>query len=257
MSDLKCMIVEDEALGRALLRNMILEDSELTLVAEVENGQEAYAQIQQRQPDLLFLDVETPGLSGLELLEALRFVGLPVPTTIFVTAYDKYALKAFEVHAFDYLLKPFDEPRFKHAIEGAKARARADQMVKSQGAEGTDNLLANARNPRIAVRSNGKITLLRLDTIDWIEASGNYLLLHVGKTTHAIRETMQSFAQKLSRFPFARIHRSTIVNLNRISDIQPWYTGEYVVRLDTGAELTMTRTYRRSLMELIGHGAAK
>jgi two-component system, LytTR family, response regulator len=254
MNQVKCVVVEDEALARELLKNMILDDSELLLAGEADNGQDACTLIQQTQPELLFLDVEMPGLSGLEVLEALRFEGVPVPTTIFVTAYDKYALKAFEAHAVDYLLKPFDEARFQHAVKAAKARARAEKALK-HGANpdsGMDKLLVSMRNPKIAVRNQGKITLIRLETIDWVEASGNYLLLHVGKTIHTIRETMNSFAERLTRFPFARIHRSTIVNVNRISNIQPWYTGEYVIRLDTGAELTMTRTYRKNLAGLLG-----
>ena len=255
MSKLKCVVVDDEKLGREILCNVIAEDRDLTVVGEAGNGQEAFALIQAQNPDLLFLDIEMPGVSGFELLEMLRYEGVPVPTTVFVTAYDQYALRAFEAHAVDYLLKPFDEARFRRAVEVAKARARADRNVHSQ--QNVEDLLAAMRTARIPVRAQGRIVFVRLEAIDWVEASGNYLRLHVGTKEHTIRETMHSFEQRLSPYPFARIHRSAIVNLNRILDIQPWYTGEYIVRLDTGKELTMSRTYRDNLMSLVRKEKAK
>jgi two-component system LytT family response regulator len=247
MRTLKCVVVDDEDLGRSVLTSAIAEDRDLVVVGEAANGQEAFTLIQEQVPDLLFLDIEMPGISGFELLEMLRFEGVSAPVTVFVTAYDRYALQAFEEHAVDYLLKPFDEVRFRKAVDVAKQRARADKRADSRIQE----LLASVRTSRIAVRSQGRISFVRLETIDWVEARGNYLVLHVGAAEHLIRETMHSFEERLAAFPFVRIHRSAIVNIDRIVELQPWYTGEYIVRLDTGKELTLSRTYRDSLLSLI------
>ena len=247
MRTLKCVIVDDETLGRSALKTAIADDRDLVVVGEAENGQEAFAVIQEHQPDLLFLDIEMPIMSGFELLEMLRFEGIPAPVTIFVTAYDRYALQAFEEHAVDYLLKPFDEARFAKAIAVAKQRAWADKQADPR----LQDLLASVRTSRIAVRSQGRISFIRLETIDWVEAKGNYLVLHVGSAEHLIRETMRAFEERLVSFPFVRIHRSAIVNIDRITELQPWYTGEYIVRLDTGKELTLSRTYRDTLLALI------
>jgi two-component system LytT family response regulator len=247
MRILKCVVVDDEDLGRSVLRSAIAEDRDLLIVGEAANGQGAFTLIQEQLPDLLFLDIEMPVISGFELLEMLRFEGIRAPITIFVTAYDRYALQAFEEHAVDYILKPFDEARFRKAVQVAKQRAWADKQADSR----IQDMLASVRTSRIAVRSQGRINFVRLQDIDWVESNGNYLTLHVGNATHVIRETMNSFEERLASFPFVRIHRSAIVNIDRIAELQPWYTGEYIVRLDSGKELTLTRTYRDNLLSLV------
>jgi len=247
---LTCVLVDDERLGRELLRTMIAEDEELAVLGESGSGQDAFALIQSGKPDLLFLDVEMPGMSGIELLEMLRFEGVPMPTIVFVTAYDRYALQAFDAHAVDYLLKPFDEARFRRAVAVAKSRTRADRGLRQS--DQVNQLVVAMRTARIPVRSHGTISFVPIDTIDWVEADRNHLKLHVGPVEHTIRETMNSFEQRLAPHPFARIHRSIIVNLNRIQNVQPWYTGEYIVRLDTGKELTMSRSYRKAFFATLG-----
>jgi two-component system, LytTR family, response regulator len=238
---LTCVIVDDETLGRNAIRQVLAQDPDVNIVGEATNAETAYDLIESTHPDLLFLDIEMPEMSGLELLQLLRSEGVRMPTVVFITAWDQYAIRAFEAQAVDYLLKPFDDQRFRRACEVAKMRARADHAVH---AARLDAVLSGMQTGRIAIRKKGRISFIDIDVIDWVEADANYLHIHVGSETHVTRETMHSFETRLQGHRFARVHRSAIVNIARIREVEPWYTGEHVLKLDNGRELTLTRTYR-------------
>ena len=249
MPKLTCVVVDDEELGRSALRTAISEDPDLHFVGEANDGECAIPLIKEKKPDLLFLDIEMPEMNGFELLDALKSEGAHIPTVVFVTAWDSYALKAFDAQAVAYLLKPFDEERFRRSVNTAKARVIADRALTAD--QRANNLLSAIRAERIAIRSNGRVIFLPLETIDWIEAEGNYLRLHTSTGAHLVRSTMQSFELRLKGLPFVRVHRSAIVNINRIRELQPWPTGEYIVRMQSGREVTMTRTYRDKFFEIM------
>jgi two-component system LytT family response regulator len=207
--------------------------------------------------DLLLLDVQLPGSggNGFALLRALREQGLPLPWVIFITAYDQYALQAFEVHASDYLLKPFSQRRFREALERAKAQlqsARLDETLKRLQA------LLNAQGPtqaqparRLLVKSSGRITFLPVDEIDYIEAEGKYAVVHAKGQTHRLRESLRSLEQRLDA-RFVRVHKSTIVNVERIQELHPWFHGDGVIVLEDGTELRLSRRYKPLLEERLG-----
>jgi two-component system LytT family response regulator len=197
----------------------------------------------------VFLDVQMPGRDGFGVIEAVPETQLPV--VVFVTAFDEHALRAFEVHAFDYLLKPFDAARFNKTVERVRA-----QLAKSKNGSHDSRLQSlleelrskPAASTRFAVRTPGRVFFVKQEEIDWIEAADNYVCLHVGADTHLLRETMNSIEQRLDASKFARIHRSTIVNLDRIKELRPWFHGEYVVILRQGTELTLSRSYRDKVL---------
>jgi two-component system LytT family response regulator len=250
---LRTVIVEDEPLARERLRSLLDAHEDVDVVAECADGHEAVATLRRENPDVVFLDIQIPGCDGFEVLEA---VGADrVPAIVFVTAYDQYALRAFEVHAVDYLLKPYDEDRFNRALE--RARVTVKQGVDEAVKEKLLSLLKDLRSPqgyvdRLVVKSAGRIFFLRVPEIDWIESAGNYVCLHVGGETHLLRETMNSLEARLDPTHFARIHRGTIVNIDRIRELQPLFHGEYQVRLQNQTELVLSRGYRDRLQEAIG-----
>jgi two-component system LytT family response regulator len=250
---IRTLIVDDEPLSRRRLRDLLADEPEFTLIGECANGLEAVAALQDQPCDLVFLDVQMPGLDGLEV--ARRLASGSGPAVIFVTAHDCYALPAFEVHAVDYLLKPFDRERFKKALVWAQATIRRDQGAAPADLP-PDTLaeLRGGRKPveRLTIKSSGRIYFLKTDQIDWIEAAGNYLRLHVGNDTHLLRETMNNLEARLDPDRFWRVHRSTIVNVDRIRELQPLFHGDYVLFLRDGTELTLSRTYRRNLPGLSG-----
>lgn len=246
---IRAIVVDDEPLACERIRMLLDGQADVEIVAECRNGADAVRAIQQLAPDLVFLDVQMPELDGFEVLERLSPGRLPV--IVFVTAYDQYALKAFEVSALDYLLKPFDRERFTKALE--RARSEVEHRKDGSANERLLELLSDlrgARRPleRIIVRSGGRVFFLRADEIDWIEAAGNYVRLHAGSEDHLYRETMAGMEKKLDAKRFARIHRSTIVNLDRIKELQPWFRGDYVVLLRDGRKLTLGRAYRDRLI---------
>lgn len=248
MEPIRTLIVDDEPLGRERIRDLLSDDPEINFIGECSNGAEAVALLREQECDLLFLDVNMPEMDGLEVVEAIG--PEQMPAVIFVTAYDQYALRAFEVHALDYLLKPFDQERFD------KALLRAKNFIQKKQSEATQQelleLLREVKgdlNPleRLVIKSSGKVFFLKTDEIDWIEAAGNYLRLHVGSDTHLIRETMSCLETKLCPIRFCRIHRSTIVNLERVQELEPLFHGDYAVILKDGTQLTLSRTYRQKL----------
>lgn len=231
---------------------MLSELPGFDVMAEFENSEDGLAYLETNPAELLFLDVQMPGLDGFALLEALSPDRTPL--VIFVTAYDEYALRAFEVHAFDYLLKPFDQARFVKTIERARKQLTSDE----RNSEKLLNLLnefrqRNQEPARFAIKTPGRLYFVRQEDIDWIEAADNYVNLHAGTDTHLIRETMNALEQRLDSHRFLRIHRSTIVNADRIKELRPWFHGEYVVLLENGTELTLSRTYREKILSLLGN----
>jgi two-component system LytT family response regulator len=249
---IRVLIVDDEPPARQRIRSLLKGDTEVEIVGECADGESAVTAVLDEQPDLVFLDVQMPLLDGFGVVEAVGPERMPV--TVFVTAHDQHALRAFEVNALDYLLKPYDRARFKKAVDRAKAligRPRHD-------AERLTELLAAVRGEpkppdRIAVKAANRVYLVRVEDIDWIEAAGNYLRLHTGKDEHLLRETMTALASRLDSAQFLRIHRSTIVNVERIREIQPWFHGDYAVILQDGRQLTLSRSYRTKVEALFGH----
>ncbi|HEX8176419.1 MAG TPA: LytTR family DNA-binding domain-containing protein [Pyrinomonadaceae bacterium] len=250
---IRVLLVDDEPLAREMIREMLKDDSEAEVAAECVNGREAIEAIQEHSPDLIFLDVQMPEIGGFEVLETLKSVHMP--HVIFVTAYDQYAVRAFEVHALDYLLKPFDRERFDSAWRRAKAH-----ILTSRNGEMDQRILAILEElkagskylERLVIKSGGRVFFLDTDDIDWIEAEGNYVSVHTGKKSHLLRETISSLEAQLDPKKFLRIHRSSIVKIDRIKELQPWFHGEYRVILLDGTQLTLSRNYRENLQEALG-----
>jgi two-component system, LytTR family, response regulator len=251
---IRTVIVDDEPLARTRIRSLLEREPDIVIVGECADGRQAVNDLRQLEPDLVFLDVQMPALDGFGVLEALDNERLPA--VIFVTAHDRYALRAFEVHALDYLLKPFDRERFQKALERVR-----NQLERAETAASRQRLLAlledvqAARKPlqRVVIKSEGRVFFVRVEDIDWIEAAGNYLRLHVGRETHLLRETMNGLEGRLDPAQFVRIHRSTMVQFDRIRELQPWFHGDYRVLLRDGTELTLSRGYRQKLQELLGN----
>ncbi len=220
-------------------------------MAECADGESAVNATLSAKPDVVFLDVQMPGINGFEALEAIEPEQWPL--IVFVTAYDKYAIHAFEIHAIDYLLKPFDEERFQKALR------RVRESLEKSHAEGRENLEKLLRAVgaerhylrRLGVKSGGRIVFLKTEDVDWFEATGNYITLHVGGETHLIRESMSDLEGKLDPNQFVRVHRSTIVNLDRAKELQPWFRGEQILLLKDGTQLTVGRVFRGRLRHLL------
>ncbi|HEY9285680.1 MAG TPA: LytTR family DNA-binding domain-containing protein [Pyrinomonadaceae bacterium] len=267
---IRALIVDDESLAREALLVMLNDDPEMEVVAECRNGKEAVTVIREQSPDVVFLDIQMPELDGFQVVEEVGAARMPV--TVFVTAYDKHALRAFEAHALDYLLKPFDHDRFNTALQRAKTFVRQqrlgeiseslfallrDMKLKTGKSHSeTDDIESGKAThkgsvDRVAIKSGGRIYFLKTREIDWVEGAGDYLTLHSGSQTHLIRETMGNFHARLDPQKFLRIHRSTIVNVERIKDIRPLYKGEYVVTLTSGIGLKASRGYRHELQQLL------
>jgi two-component system LytT family response regulator len=242
----KVVIVDDEPLAREGLRALLAGDREVEVVAECADGQVAIDAIRRTKPDIVFLDVQMPDLDGFDVLRALA--GEPLPAVVFVTAYDKYALRAFDVHAVDYLLKPFHDERFAEALARAKAR-RGENMTERIAR------LLDERKPkvmRVLVKTGGRVLFIRADEIDWIEAADYYVKLHVAGKVHMLRESMAALEARLDPELFFRVHRSAIVNLERVRELQPFSRREHVLVLRDGTRLRLTRSRRERLAALLG-----
>jgi two-component system LytT family response regulator len=253
MKKIRTLIVDDEPLARERLSALLAGESDMEVIGQARDGEEALTAIQDHSPDLVFLDVQMPQMNGFEVIEAVGSDKMPL--VIFVTAYDQHALKAFQVRALDYLLKPFDRERFTDALQRARK-----QIEREETGDLGRRLLAlvkdlrkdQPKSDRLVVKSGGRLFFLRTDEIDWIEAAGNYVRLHLGEDSHLFRETMNNMEARLDGRRFVRIHRSRIVNTDRIKELQPWFNGEYVVVLQNGARLTLSRGYREKLQERLG-----
>ena len=252
---IRVLIVDDEPLARKFIRRMLKDDQEVAVIGECKNGLEAVAAIREKSPDLVFLDVQMPELDGFMVLEALELKSMP--QVIFVTAYEQYAIRAFEIHALDYLLKPFDQARFSKALGHAKERLLAGNPQDEGESRQLTALLENIRQrpkflERLIIKADGRIIFLKTEEIDWLEADDKYVHLHVGKITHMVRQTLSGMEAQLNPERFLRIHRSVIVNLERIKELQPLFGGEHTVVLHDGTELTLSRNYKDKLFELLG-----
>ena len=252
--EIRVVIADDEPLARERLRQLLESEDEIEVIAECTDGALAVVAIEEHKPDLVFLDVQMPELDGFEVLAnispAVR------PSVIFVTAYDQFALRAFDVHAVDYLLKPFDRDRLQAALRRALERIRQKQTGDVNAR--LSALLAEVRSEskyieRLAIKASGRVVLLKVEDVDWVEAADNYVNLHAGSEAHLHRETMTSLEGRLPPNKFMRISRSTIVNVDRIKELQPLFHGEYAVILRNGTRLTLSRGYRDKLQQLLGN----
>jgi two-component system LytT family response regulator len=259
----RTLIVDDEPLARRNLRLLLEADAEVEIVGEAAGGREALAAIRLHSPDLVFLDIQMPELDGFGVLEHIEAERMPV--IVFVTAFDRYALRAFEFHALDYLLKPFDDARFEKALRLAKLQVEQRDIKDLSRRliallEGRDAPAAREPAPpprhltRLLIKSAGRVFFLKADEIDYVSAEDYYVKLHVGRKNHLLRETMNEMESKLDPEQFIRIHRSSIVNLERIRELQQHFNGDYVVVLQDGTELKLSRNRREQLQSLLKSG---
>lgn len=246
---MQVVIVDDEPLARERIRTLASAHADLVIAGECEDGAAAVAVIHRLQPDLVFLDVQMPELDGFEVLEALDVR----PAIIFITAYDEHAVRAFEVNAIDYLLKPVEAARFEAAV----GRARERLADPGSGRDTALDLVLSElrrvrpRPERLVIRDGAKVAFVLVDQIDWIDVAGNYARLHTGAGVHLLRETLKQLEQRLDPDRFIRVHRSIIVNLERITTVEPYFHGEYTLTLNDGTRLISSRTHSPRLRELL------
>jgi two-component system, LytTR family, response regulator len=249
---IRAIIVDDEPLARDGVRLHLEDAPDIQVVGEAGSGEEAITLIDEVRPDLMFLDVQMPGIDGFGVLEALGTSQMPV--TIFTTAYDQFAVRAFDAHAIDYILKPYDVERFNRALDRARDQLRTRRRSDMDARLGSLLAELKARSrfvERLVVRSGGRIVILRVGEIDYVEAASNYVRLHAGGKDYLLRETMTALEAKLDPAEFVRIHRSTMVRVDRIRELEPLFQGDYVVILTDGTRLTSSRGYRERLQELL------
>jgi two-component system LytT family response regulator len=272
---MRVLIVDDEPIARRRISRLLKLEEDVEVVDEVGSGNDAVTAIRETRPDLVFLDVQMPDMDGFAVVSALTTEALPA--IIFITAYNEYAVRAFDVNAIDYILKPFDSERFRSAFQRArshleqKSSAEAGRRIKALleevlGEERAQALAAGQGNghgahpaspggtahrvrhlDRLMVKHDGRVYFVKVSEVDWFEAAGNYVRVHVGRVSHLIRETMHGIESQLEPNQFARIHRAVIVNLDRIRELQPWFAGDYIVILRDGRQLKLSRTYREAL----------
>ncbi len=251
---IRALVVDDEAHARTRLRQLLLVERDIELVAECANGREAVEGIQRHRPDLVFLDVQMPRLGGFEVCQTLLEAKAALPLIVFVTAHDQYALKAFEIHALDYLLKPFDSERFRQALDHVRAQMRRAQAPASDSALSSllQELRGRTQRPeRLVFKQNGGMIFIQVAAIDWVEADGNYIKVQAGATTHHVRETLASIEAQLPQESFLRLSRSTIVNLDRVKELKPLFYGDCLVLLQDGSRLKLSRNYRERVEALL------
>ena len=251
---IRILIVDDEPPARELVAALLRDEPDAEVVGECANGSEAVTAIQRLAPDLVFLDIQMPGLDGFAVLSKLSSTQLPM--IVFVTAYNQHAIRAFEAHALDYILKPFEYERFHEAFR----RARKQLELQTNAAQ-QERLLALIEDlerqtwdrgwNRIALREQGRVTFLKPEEIDWVESEGNYMRLHTGKRSYLLRDTMSSLETRLAAKKFLRISRTTLVNLERVKEWQPMFHGDSVVILQDGVRLTVSRTFRDGLERVV------
>ncbi|HEY5884924.1 MAG TPA: LytTR family transcriptional regulator DNA-binding domain-containing protein [Pyrinomonadaceae bacterium] len=255
MQKIRALLVDDEPIARRGIRQQLQSESDVEIIGECVNGQEAVAAIRTHAPDLVFLDVQMPLLSGFGVVEEIGADQLPA--VVFVTAYDEHAIRAFEVNALDYLLKPIEPSRFQKTLNRVR-----DQLRRSTDNKKMSALLDLLENPdsvfkkdsyleRVVIKENDRVLRVPVDDIDWIAAQGNYVQVHTRSKTHLLRETMDGMERKLDPANFVRLRRSTIVNADRVKELKPLFNGEYAVYLKNGVELTSSRRYRKNLDVLL------
>jgi two-component system LytT family response regulator len=256
----RTVVADDESLARQKLLILLDSEPQVKVVAECQDGRQTVTAIRSLRPDMLLLDIQMPDLDGFQVLSQISLEEMPV--VIFTSAYDQYAIRAFEANALDYLLKPFDQERLHHALEKARSELR-----KAHDREITHrilNLLSQVRSvalptlesdSRLVIKANGRVVFLDLDSIEWVEAAANYVRLNVGKESYLFRETISRISERLNASHFVRIHRSTIVNVRKIKELIPVNSGEYVVVLRSGRELSCSRGYRAALQGIVEQGS--
>jgi two-component system LytT family response regulator len=259
---IRTVIVDDEPLARRNIRVLLKDEPDIEVSGEAANGREALALIRKHSPDLVFLDIQMPEMDGFGVLEHIEAEQLPV--IVFVTAFDHYALKAFEFHALDYLLKPFDDARFEKALRQAKRQIeqrevkdlskRLVALLEGRDASNHDSLQKSEHVSRLLIKSSGRVFFLKTEDIDYVQAEDYYVKLQVGRKGHLLRETMNEMEAKLDPSKFARIHRSTIINIERIRELQQHFNGDYIVVLLDGTELKLSRSRREQLEHLLKSG---
>jgi two-component system, LytTR family, response regulator len=250
---IRTVIVDDEPLARDRIRSLLEVELDIEIVAECRNGREAVSAIQECAPDLVFLDIQMPEMDGFDVIAEIDPGKMPV--IVFVTAYDQYAIQAFSVHALDYLLKPFDQRRFREAIGRAREslKDRATQAINERLLALLEEVESRRRIvSRFVVRTDGRIVFVRAKDVECIEATGNYMQLYVGKNVFTIRDTMAKLESKLDTSVFVRVHRSWIVNIEKIQELQSWFNGSYMVILQGGRKVHASRRFRKRIEELIG-----
>jgi two-component system LytT family response regulator len=249
-SEAKFLVVDDEALARDRLRRLLRKHAPKCVVDAVRSGEEAVRAIVEYEPHAVFLDIQLGDLTGFDVIDAIGVHRMP--PIVFVTAYDEYAIRAFDVHALDYLVKPYTEDRFVQALDRLRSRT-AEEAVALQRVLETVNGRAADYVQRLLVRAAQEgVLLIKVPDIDYIEAANNYVKLHVGARTHLLREKLSALEQRLDPAQFARIHRSVIVNMDRIVSLRPSYSGDYIVRLESGTEVRLSRTYRDIVQKQLG-----
>jgi two-component system LytT family response regulator len=249
----RTLIADDEPIARRRLVRLLENEPEAELVASCGTGLEAVEAIRAHTPHLLFLDVQMPGLDGFGVLESLG--PATPPAVVFVTAFDAYAIQAFDANALDYLLKPFDAERFHRAF--ARARDRVHNATIGPDSTALSALIAGLSRPRqsaerLAIRADGRVYFVRVADIDWIETASNYVRLHTGKTSHLLREPLSTLETRLDPEQFLRIHRTTVVNVERLRELQPWFSGEFIAILHDGTRLKVSRGYRDRVARWLG-----
>jgi two-component system, LytTR family, response regulator len=256
VTPLRVLIVDDEPLARTRLRELLDDDPAVSVVAECGNGRDAVTAIQHEGPDVVLLDIQMPEMDGFGVVRAVGAEHMPA--VVFVTASDAHAVRAFEVHAVDYVLKPVDRDRFAEAMRRAKERVTSPDDLRARLTALVADVSSAARTAPAAsrlairtVRGNGRVLFIRTGDIDWCEAMDNHLRLHVGKETYVIRETLTNLEQRLPAGAFLRVHRSSLVNVDRIREIQPWFGGDYVLILTDGTKVTTGRRYRAAVQTFL------
>lgn len=250
---IRTLIVDDEPLARERLHKLLEAEGDFDILEECGDGQQAVAMIEEHRPDVVFLDIQMPEQDGFGVLEEVTLPELPV--VVFVTAYSQHAIRAFEVHALDYLLKPFTKSRLKETLTRVREHLtqRHTGELNRQLQAVLEEMRGSARgSDRLAVKTSGKVVFVKLADLDWIEAADNYVNLHVGKASHLLRETMTSIEKRLDSNQFMRISRSAIVNVDRIKEMQPMFHGDYAVILHDGTRLSLSRGHRDKLQKLLG-----
>jgi two-component system, LytTR family, response regulator len=250
MSTLRVLIVDDEPRARQFLRKMMMGEPDVEIVGECANGYEAIRQVRATRPDVMFLDVQMPELDGFDVLKKLH--GAQMPALVFVTAYEKYALRAFEEHALDYLLKPFDRERFSRTLQRVRTESHLGQKERLAA------LLAQISEPatylaRMVVKHDGRMRLLATGDIECFESEDNYVRLYSGGDSYLVRETLGRLEMRLDPMRFIRVHRRALINVERLKEIQTGFHGEYYLLLASGKQLTLSRTYRDSFFKKFGH----
>ncbi|HEY6334126.1 MAG TPA: LytTR family DNA-binding domain-containing protein [Blastocatellia bacterium] len=252
----RTVIVDDEPPARRKLRSLLSREDGIEIVGECSSGRSAVELIAETCPDLVFLDIQMPGMSGFQVAATVcEAMPGPMPLIIFVTAYEQYALQAFEYSALDYLLKPVDRDRFAIALRKAKYRLRTERHQMTRDTQVRLEKLQRAPKylERLAVKANDRVLILKVEDIDWFEAEGKYVRIHTGGGSHLLREAISTLDEKLDPSRFLRVHRSAIVNLDRIRELQPWFNGDYRVVLISGASVTLSRANKKKLSDLVGN----